>query len=114
MGLELIEVSATRAVGRYPVAGNSQPAGLWHGGASGVAAETMASLAASAEVGPAGGARGVELSLTHLRPARSGWITATATALKIGKTLATYAVSLTNDAGEEIASGRVTLALQRK
>ena len=54
MGMILDEVTPTRAVGRYPVEGNTQPFGLWHGGASCVVAETLASLASAAEVGPGG------------------------------------------------------------
>jgi len=34
MGIELIEVTAERVVARMPVAGNTQPFGLLHGGAS--------------------------------------------------------------------------------
>jgi uncharacterized protein (TIGR00369 family) len=108
-----VSVSATEAVGRYPVAGNTQPHGLWHGGASAVAAETLASLAASVEVGPSGSARGVSVSVNHLRPASSGWVEATATVLRIGKTLAVYTVSLCRDDGEQIADAQVTVSLRR-
>jgi 1,4-dihydroxy-2-naphthoyl-CoA hydrolase len=34
MGIEIISVSAERVVGRMPVAGNTQPFGLLHGGAT--------------------------------------------------------------------------------
>ena len=34
MGIEIIEASPQRLVGRMPVEGNKQPAGLLHGGAS--------------------------------------------------------------------------------
>ena len=44
MGLEILELTADRVVGRMPVEGNTQPFGLWHGGASCVLAETLASL----------------------------------------------------------------------
>jgi uncharacterized protein (TIGR00369 family) len=98
MGMELLEVSPTRAVGRYPVAGNTQPFGLWHGGASCVVAESLASLAAAAEVGPSGSVTGVDINATHLRPAREGWVTGTATALRIGGRLATTSCSWTTPA----------------
>ncbi|MDR1768765.1 MAG: PaaI family thioesterase [Propionibacteriaceae bacterium] len=113
LGLEVLEVSPTRVVGRYPVAGNTQPQGLWHGGATCVAAETVASLAAAAAVGPGGRVCGVDINATHLRPVREGRVTATAVALRIGRATATYAVALTDDAGEQVASARVTLALRR-
>jgi uncharacterized protein (TIGR00369 family) len=109
----LVSVSATEAVGRYPVAGNTQPHGLWHGGASAVAAETLASLAASVEVGPSGSARGVNVAVNHLRPASSGWVTVRATALRLGQTLAVYGVTLHRDDGEQLADARVTVSLRR-
>lgn len=113
MGVELVEVSPTRAVGRYPVEGNTQPFGLWHGGASCVVAETLASLAAAAEVGPHGSVSGVDINATHLRPASSGWITGTAEAIRIGGRLATYQVDLVHDSGEHLCSARITVALRR-
>lgn len=113
MGMELLEVSAERAVARYPVAGNTQPAGLWHGGASGVVAETLASLAALAEVGPGGSVAGIELNASHLRPARTGMVTGTAKAVRIGGRLATYRVDLVDETGAQICAARVTVALTR-
>ena len=47
MGLEVTELTAERTVGSMPVEGNTQPYGLWHGGASCVLAETLASIAPS-------------------------------------------------------------------
>lgn len=113
MGMILDEVTPTRAVGRYPVEGNTQPFGLWHGGASCVVAETLASLAAAAEVGPEGLIAGVDINATHLLAVRSGWITGTATALRIGNTLATYDVTLTDDEGRQVCAARITVALRR-
>ncbi len=113
LGMELQEVTPTRAVGRCPVAGNTQPFGLWHGGASCVIAESLASLAAAAEVGPDGVVTGVDIHATHLRPARDGWVTGVATAIRIGGSLATYDVSLTDDAGEQVCAARITVFLKR-
>lgn len=113
MGMILDEVTPTRAVGRYPVAGNTQPFGLWHGGASCVVAETLASLAAAAEVGPEGTIAGIDINATHLVAVRTGWVTGVATALRIGRTLATYDVALTNDDGEQVCAARITVALRR-
>jgi len=113
LGFELLEVTPTRASGRYPVEGNTQPVGLWHGGATGVVAETLASLAAMAEVGPNGQVRGVELNASHLHAARTGWVTGVATAEHIGRRLATYSVVLTDDEGEKVAVARVSVMLGR-
>ena len=114
LGLELVEVTPRRAVGRYPVEGNTQPFGLWHGGATCVAAETIASFAALAEVGPDGGVVGIELNASHLRTVRGGWVTATATAVHVGRRLATYEVRLDDGTQDDpVAAARVTVSLRR-
>jgi len=113
LGVELLEVTPTRAVCRCPVEGNTQPFGLWHGGASCVLAESLASLAAAAEVGPDGAVTGVDINATHLRSARAGWVTGVATAIRIGGTLATYDVTITDDAGEQVCAARITVYLRR-
>ena len=113
MGVELLEVTPTRAACRCPVEGNTQPFGLWHGGASCVIAESLASLAAAAEVGPDGAVTGVDINATHLRPATEGWVHGVATAIRIGGTLATYDVALTDDAGERVCAARITVFLKR-
>jgi len=113
MGTEWIEITPTRAVGRCPVAGNTQPFGLWHGGASCVLAESLASLAAAAEVGPSGAVTGVDINATHLRSVTDGWITGTATAIRIGGTLATYDVALVADNGTQVCAARITVFLRR-
>lgn len=113
MGIELLELGAERTSGRMPVEGNTQPFGFWHGGASCVLAETLASMAAFAAVGPGGQVFGVDLNATHHRPVRSGWVTGVATPLHIGGRLGTWEVALSNDAGERVCTARVTCALQR-
>jgi uncharacterized protein (TIGR00369 family) len=111
MGLELLELSAERVVGRMPVAGNTQPFGLWHGGASCVLAETLASLGSYAHGRPDLVGVGVDLNATHHRPARSGWVTGTATALRLGRRVVTYDVVLRDDAGQRVCTARVTCQL---
>lgn len=113
MGLELHEVTPKRARGRMPVAGNTQPFGLWHGGASCVLAESLASLAAVAAAGPGGSAVGVDLNATHHAPARAGWVNGEARALRIGRTLGTWEVVLSDDEGQRLCTARVTCALRR-
>ena len=113
MGVELLEVTPTRAEARCPVAGKTQPFGLWHGGAACVLAESLASLAAAAEVGPSGAVTGVDINATHLRSARDGWIRGVATAIRIGGTLATYDVALAQEGGEQICAARITVFLRR-
>ena len=117
LGLELTDITPTRATGRCPVEGNTQVFGQWHGGATCAVAETLASVAALAEVGPQGQVVGLELNASHLRAATDGWVTGTATAVRIGGRVAVYDVRLTHDGdvGDDalIAVARVTVMLRR-
>lgn len=112
MGIEVSAVTAEQAIGTMPVAGNTQPHGLLHGGASAVLAETLGSLAATAHAGPDGVAFGVDLSVTHLAPVRSGYVTGTATALRLGRTIAVYQITIVTQSGEIVTSGRLTCAIR--
>lgn len=115
LGQEILELSAERAVGRMPVEGNTQPVGYWHGGATCVLAESLASLAATAHGWPQGKiALGVDINATHHRSAKSGWVTGTATALALGSRVASYEVVLTDDSGSRIATARLTCQLVRR
>ena len=108
MGLEVTELTAERTVGSMPVEGNTQPYGLWHGGASGVLAETLASLASYAHAQPGGMAVGVDLNVTHHRPARSGRVVGVATALHLGRRVTSYEVVVSHESGVRLATARVT------
>ena len=111
MGVELLEVSPERIVARAPVAGNTQPLGLWHGGASCVLAETLGSIGATAHGLPDRVAVGVDINATHHRPVTSGWVTGTATAIRLGRTVASYEILITDDAGRRVCTARITCQL---
>ncbi len=111
MGIEITEVAPARAVGRMPVTGNTQPAGLLHGGASAVLAETLASLAATAHAGPGRLAVGMDLNATHHRSMRSGWVTGTAVALHLGSRVAAYEIVLEDESQRRVCTSRLTCML---
>jgi uncharacterized protein (TIGR00369 family) len=111
MGIELLEVTAERAVGTMPVDGNTQPFGLLHGGASVVLAETLGSSAAGAYAGEGRAAVGIEVSATHHRSARSGLVTGTATAVHLGRTTASYEIVLVDSDSRRLATARLTCML---
>ncbi|MBD3778741.1 MULTISPECIES: PaaI family thioesterase [unclassified Cellulomonas] len=111
LGMTLLEVTPQRAVGTLPVAGNVQPYGLLHGGASAVLAETLGSYAAAAHAGPGRRAVGIELSCTHHRSATEGVVTGTATAVHLGGRVATYDVVVEDPRGRRICSARLTCML---
>jgi len=111
MGIEVTEASAERTVGTMPVRGNTQPAGLLHGGASAVLAETLGSIAATLHAGTGRAAVGIEINATHHRSAASGTVTGTATAIHLGRTTATYEVVITDERGKRVCTSRITCAL---
>lgn len=108
MGIEIIEASPERLVGTMPVAGNTQPIGLLHGGANVVLAESLGSIGTQLHAGPNRKIVGVDINATHHKSALSGVVTAVATAVSLGKTLCCYEVEITNDKGERTCSARIT------
>jgi uncharacterized protein (TIGR00369 family) len=108
MGIVVTELSAERAVGTMPVAGNTQPVGILHGGAFVVLAESLGSMAATVHAGPGRIAVGIELNASHSRSATTGTVTGTCTALHLGRTLATHEIVLTDDQGRRLSTVRIT------
>ena len=109
MGFEMHELTPQRVVGSIPVEGNTQPFGLLHGGASAVLLETLASMGAIVHGMPTNQiAVGVDLNITHIRPARAGRVTGTATALHLGRRTASYSVEIVDEEGHRTAIGRLT------
>jgi uncharacterized protein (TIGR00369 family) len=115
MGIKILEVSRERVVGTMPVAGNRQPFGLLHGGASGVLVETLASTAAAQHTLPDRFPVGLELACTHHRGATVGLVTGVATPLHVGRGTSTFEVVLTDEQGRRTCTGRLTcLHLDRR
>ena len=109
LGITLDDITAQRTTGSMPVAGNTQPRGLLHGGASAALAETLGSYAANAHARTLGKvAVGVELNATHHRSVRTGSVHGVATALHLGASLASYEVVVRDDAGRLICTARLT------
>jgi uncharacterized protein (TIGR00369 family) len=114
MGIELKEVSAERTVATMPVEGNTQPLGILHGGAHVVLAESLGSIAANVHAHPWGYAVGIELNASHHASASEGIITGTCTAVKLGKSLTTHEVKMTDDKGNLLSTVRITNFLRAK
>jgi 1,4-dihydroxy-2-naphthoyl-CoA hydrolase len=112
MGIQLVEATASRVVGTMPVAGNTQPAGLLHGGASCVLAETLGSVGAALHAGPHRITVGTEINATHHRAATGGEVTAVATQLHAGRTMASYEIVITDDQGRRVCTARLSCLLR--
>jgi 1,4-dihydroxy-2-naphthoyl-CoA hydrolase len=112
MGITVTAASAERVVGSMPVAGNIQPYGLLHGGASCVLAESLGSLGAALQAGPGRFAVGIEINATHHRAVAEGVVTGVATQVHGGRTTATYEIAITDDRGRRVCSARLTCLLR--
>ena len=108
MGIEILEASPDRLVGRMPVEGNTQPIGLLHGGANVVLAESLGSIGTQLHAGPNRRIVGVDINATHHKSAVSGFVTGVATAVSLGKTLCVYEIVITNEQGQRTCSARIT------
>ena len=113
MGIQILELSAERAVATMPVDGNTQPLGLLHGGAYLVLGETLGSFAANVWAGPEAHAVGIEISASHSKSATAGLVTGVATAISLGKTLTVHEVVVTNEKGERCSTIRITNLIRK-
>jgi uncharacterized protein (TIGR00369 family) len=113
MGIQILELSAERAVATMPVEGNTQPIGLLHGGAYLVLGETLGSFAANVWAHPNGHAVGIEISASHTKSATKGLVTGTATALSLGKKLTVHEIVVTDEAGERLSTVRITNLIRK-
>lgn len=111
LGIELLEARPDLVVGTMPVAGNTQPYGLLHGGASVALAETLGSYAATLHAGPGRQAVGIEVNATHHRGVRDGVVTGRATAVHLGRTTASYEIVVEDEMSRRICTARLTCML---
>ena len=112
LGIEILELSETRARARMPVTpAHHQPLGYLHGGASAALAEHLASFAAHLHVPEGHVAFGVELNASHLRKKQDGELLAEARPLRVGRRLQVWQVEIADEEGRLISVARVTLAV---
>ncbi len=108
MGIKILEAEQGHLVGTMPVEGNTQPMGLLHGGANVVLAESLGSIGTSLHAGPNRKIVGVDINATHHKSATTGLVTGVATAISLGKTLCSWEIVITNEAGERTCTARIT------
>ncbi|WP_170206050.1 hotdog fold thioesterase [Klugiella xanthotipulae] len=113
MGVEILEESGNRVVATMPVEGNRQAFGLLHGGASAAFAEALGSWAAILHAGPGTTVVGVDLNATHHRSATGGTVTGVATAIRLGRTLASHEIIISDDQGRRLCTARITNLIVR-
>lgn len=108
LGIEFLELSAEYSVATMPVEGNTQVVGILHGGAHVVLGESLGSISSAIHAGPGRVALGIEINATHSLSISSGIVTATCTALSLGRTLATHEIVVRDDEGRRLSTVRMT------
>ena len=113
LGIEILRATEEGLEGRMPVDRRTkQPAGVLHGGASVMFAETLASWAGAMAVDPEKfHCVGIEINANHVRAASGGYVHGNATPAHIGRTLHVWDVSIKDDDGRLVCASRVTLAI---
>jgi 1,4-dihydroxy-2-naphthoyl-CoA hydrolase len=114
MGIEFLELSAERSVATMPVEGNTQVVGILHGGAHVVLGESLGSISSAIHGGPDKIAVGIEVNATHSRSVSSGTVTATCTALVLGRTLVTHEIIVRDEEDRRLSTIRITNYLKDK
>lgn len=113
LGIEIQTATVEEVIGTIPVAGNEQPFGVLHGGASAVLAESLASIGSALHAGPDQPIAGIEISASHHRAAKSGLVTGRAIPLHLGRRVATWSVELRDDSSRLTCTARVTCLIGR-
>lgn len=77
-----------------------------------VLAETLGSIGSALHAGEGRIAVGVDINATHHRSARTGQVTGVATALSLGRSVATWEIVITDDDGARVCTSRLTCVLR--
>lgn len=108
MGIEFTSLTLDETVARMPVAGNRQPFGLLHGGASAVLAEALGSALSALHALPERFPVGLELACTHHRAATEGWVTGVARPIHVGRSTSTSEIVITDEQGRRTCTAKLT------
>jgi 1,4-dihydroxy-2-naphthoyl-CoA hydrolase len=116
LGIEFIDVGEDYLVARMPVDHRTkQPAGIMHGGASCVLAETVGSTAAQFCVDMAKYyCVGLDINTNHIRACREGYVIGTAKAYHLGKSTQVWGIEIKNEEGKLVSVNRLTMAVLLK
>lgn len=116
LGIEFIDLGKDFIVARMPVDHRThQPAGMLHGGASVVLAETLGSVAGSLHVDRQTQAVvGLEINANHLRAVRSGWVYGWVTAIHLGRSTQVWEIRIKTEDDKLVCISRLTLAVIQK
>ncbi len=89
-----------------------QPAGILHGGATALLAETLGSVSSALIIDwPKQQAVGIELNISHLRSASQGVVVGRATPIRIGRRTHVWDIRIRDEQDKLIAVARLTMAI---
>jgi len=113
IGIEFLEIGADYLKARMPVDRRTiQPAGILHGGASVVLAETLGSVAAFLCEDPhTRHCVGLEINANHVRSVRSGYVYGVVRPLHIGSSTQLWEIKITDDGDRLVCISRLTMAV---
>ena len=112
LGIEYVETEPERVVMTMAVdARHVQPLGYLHGGASVVLAETVATTGAWINCPPGKVAFGSEINASHLRPKRSGTLTAVGNPVQVGRTNQVWEIRIHDEDDRPVCVSRCRLAV---
>jgi len=113
LGIEIAELAPDRVVMTMPVGIRThQPAGILHGGASVLLAETAASIASEINIDYRNyAAVGLEINANHIKSKKDGIVTAVATALHKGRKTMVWEIKISDEAQKLICISRCTVAI---
>lgn len=117
LDIQITEIGDDFISGTMPVDHRTkQPAGLLHGGASVVLAETLGSIAAFLVVDPElYTCVGLDINANHLRAVKEGKVIGTARPIHLGATTHVWSIEIKDENGRMVCISRLTMAvLQRK
>ena len=110
LGVEVVEVTPERVVLSVEVGPKvHQPYGILHGGVSALLAEGAASIGGAINVRPDQIVVGTELNCSHLRSMTTGTLSATATPIRLGRSVHFWAIDLRDQDQRQICVARCTL-----
>ena len=112
LGIEFTEIGDDFLTAKMPVNERThQPAGILHGGASVVLAETVGSVASYLIIDPIKYlAVGLEVNANHLRSVKSGFVTAICKPIHIGAKTHVWDIRINDDRGKLNCISRLTVA----
>lgn len=113
LGIEIVGSSDDSLTARMPVDHRTlQPHGRLHGGASVALAETVGSIAANMVLDPDEFIGvGLEINANHVRPAKDGFVFATAKPEALGRTTQIWSIRITDQAERLVCVSRFTVAV---